>query len=295
MNRGQTIQIFLPSGNPQGLRQAEITTRTVQVFDVPRSSLPEFLEKDQAHQVGLYFLFGSAAVSDDRIECYVGESDDVGQRLRTHDKTKPFWDRALVAVSLTNTWTKAHVRYLEAKAVKAAREAGRYSINNGNEGFTTAYTPLPLQADCDEFFETVSTLTATLGYPVLRPMKTKHATKPDRMLHVRGMEQTTSGTFSTDGLTVFAGTVCSNPRPGGKTYERIDAQRAALEADGVLMREGDHLVFVRDWVFASPSGAACVIFGRSSNGWDVWRDQSGRTLDQVERNAAEHGQIEETP
>lgn len=49
MSRGQTIQIYLSSGNPQGLRQAEITTRTVMVFDAPRSAVPEFLEKPQAN------------------------------------------------------------------------------------------------------------------------------------------------------------------------------------------------------------------------------------------------------
>lgn len=36
--RPQTIQIFLPTGDPNGIRQAEITTRSVRVFDVPRSA-----------------------------------------------------------------------------------------------------------------------------------------------------------------------------------------------------------------------------------------------------------------
>lgn len=285
----QTIQIFLPGGNPQGLRQAEITTRTVQVFDVPRSVLGEFLGLEQSHQVGLYFLFGSASAPEDRIDCYVGESDDVGHRLKSHDRNKLFWDRALVAVSLTNSWTKAHVRYLEAKAVKAGREAGRYTLTNGNEGFTTAYTPRPLQADCDEFFETVSVLTATLGFPVLRPMQTRQRTEPARVLHMRGLTETTSGTYSADGLTVFAGTVLVNREPGSRTYERIEAQRAALEADGVLGREGDRLAFLRDYVFASPSGAACLIRGRTANGWDNWRDAANRSLDQIERVAVEQG------
>lgn len=294
MNHGQTIQIFLPSGNPQGLRQAEITTRTVQVFDVPRSSLPEFLDQDQAHQVGLYFLFGTAATSDDRVECYIGESDDVGQRLKSHDREKQFWDRALVAVSLTNSWTKTHVRYLEAKSVKAAREAGRYSITNANEGFASAYTPLPLRADCDEFYETVSTLTATLGYPILRKVKTKQGTKPERLLHIRSLESTSFGTYSTDGLTVFAGTVCVERPSGSKVYKDINNVRAVLEADGVLRREGDTLVFARDWVFASPSGAAKAVLGRNANGWEEWRDQHGRSLNEVERIAAEQGRIEES-
>jgi hypothetical protein len=31
----KTIQIFLPSGDPQGIRIAEITTRIVRVLEVP--------------------------------------------------------------------------------------------------------------------------------------------------------------------------------------------------------------------------------------------------------------------
>ncbi|MDO5286831.1 MAG: GIY-YIG nuclease family protein [Actinomycetia bacterium] len=294
MSRAQTIQIFLPSGNPQGLRQAEITTRTVQVFDIPRSTLPEFLDASQSHQVALYFLLGSS-LTGDQVDCYIGESDDVGQRLRSHDRKKEFWDRALVAVSLTNTWTKAHVRYLEAKAVKTAREAGRYRIINANEGFASAYTPAPLQADCDEFFDTVSVLIATLGHSVLRPVQTKQATRPEQVLYVRSRQRTTAGTYSTDGLTVFAGTVCDKPAAGRKRYEQVEARREALLADGVLARQDDHLVFARDWVFSSPSGAASIILGRPSNGWDVWRDPQGRTLDAIERSAADQGRSDESP
>src|SRR3546814_4223449 len=36
-NRPQTIQIFLPFGDPQGIRTAENTTRTVHLIEVPRS------------------------------------------------------------------------------------------------------------------------------------------------------------------------------------------------------------------------------------------------------------------
>lgn len=279
----QTIQIFLPSGNPQGLRQAEITTRTVQVFDVPRPVLGEFLGMEQSGQVGLYFLFGSGSGQEDRVECYVGESDNVGDRLKSHDRDKKFWDRALVAVSLTNSWTKAHVRYMEAKAVKAGREAGRFTMTNANDAFTTAYTPKPLQADCDEFFETVSVLTATLGYPVLRPTQSRQQTEPARVLHLRGHEADTSGTYSSDGLTVFAGTVLVDRSSGPRRYENVEALRAALEAEGVLAHEGEALVFVQDHVFSSPSGAAALILGRTSNGWAEWRDAHNRSLDQIER------------
>ncbi len=56
--RAKTIQIFLPGGDPRGIRVAEITTRIVQVLEVPRSLLPEFLKMPESEQVALYVLFG---------------------------------------------------------------------------------------------------------------------------------------------------------------------------------------------------------------------------------------------
>lgn len=53
MNRPQTIQIYLPAGDPRGMRVAEITTRIVRVIEVPRSQLADFLKMPEAQQVGV--------------------------------------------------------------------------------------------------------------------------------------------------------------------------------------------------------------------------------------------------
>jgi len=58
MNRPQTIQIFLPAGDPRGMRVAEITTRIVRVIEIPRSQLTDFTKTPEAQQVGIYFLMG---------------------------------------------------------------------------------------------------------------------------------------------------------------------------------------------------------------------------------------------
>lgn len=57
--------------------------------------------------------------------------------------------------------------------------------------------------------------------------------------------------------------------------ERLIAQEALVERDGVL-------VFTRDHLFSSPSTAAGVILGRSANGRVEWKDEAGRTLKEVE-------------
>ena len=69
----KTIQIFLPSGEPHGIRIAEITTRIVQVIEVPRSLLADFLAMEQSSQVGVYVLVGEDTGDDDR-RVYVGHS-----------------------------------------------------------------------------------------------------------------------------------------------------------------------------------------------------------------------------
>lgn len=44
----KTIQIFLPGGDPRGIRVAELTTRIVQVIEVPRSLLGDFLKMPES-------------------------------------------------------------------------------------------------------------------------------------------------------------------------------------------------------------------------------------------------------
>ena len=293
MARPQTIQIFLPDGNPQGIRRAEITTRTVQVFDVPRALLSDFLASEAAAQVGLYVLFGEA---DELPTCYVGESDAVGQRLRNHNTKKDFWNRVLVAISTSKAWTKTHVRYLEVEAIRRAKESGRYDVQNLNEGGVHAFTPEPIEADCEEYLETISTLCATLGFPFLRKVQDKAETKKTAIVYLTQRNCDASGTYTGEGFVVFEGSVCRSdePDPMGtgrtmtptKSTVHMEPRRQRLLEEGVLVYVEGKLVFAADHLFDSPSGAAGVVSGAPMNGWDVWRDDAGRTLDLIEERGA---------
>ena len=148
MTRPQTLQIFLPSGDPQGIRVAEITTRIVRVIEVPRSLLAEFLRMPEASQVGVYFLVGPRDDSDD-MALYIGQSGAVGPRLSQHNQEKDFWNRALVVVSLTNNLTQTHALFLEWLSIRDAKAAGRYTMENGNGG-ARPHTPMPLEPDCQK-------------------------------------------------------------------------------------------------------------------------------------------------
>jgi hypothetical protein len=79
----KTIQIFLPGGDPRGIRVAEITTRIIQVIEVPRSLLPDFLKMPESDQVALYFLFGESEDGSEQ-KVYIGQTGDLRARLAKH-------------------------------------------------------------------------------------------------------------------------------------------------------------------------------------------------------------------
>jgi len=83
--RPTTYTDFLPFGDPQGIRVAEITTRTVQVFDVPRSEIAAFFDMPESGQVAVYYLFGDE-IEDGRTQCYIGQTEASRIRFKEHLK-----------------------------------------------------------------------------------------------------------------------------------------------------------------------------------------------------------------
>ena len=57
--------------------------------------------------------------------------------------------------------------------------------------------------------------------------------------------------------------------------------RERLVADGVLIEDAVGYVLSRDYVFSAPSAAAQVLLGRSANGRLDWKDEDGRSLNDI--------------
>ena len=284
MLRPQTIQIFLPAGDPRGMRVAEITTRIVRVIEVPRSQLTHFLKTPEAQQVGVYFLMGKLSEAG-LPRAYIGQSGNVGNRLVQHNQGKDFWNRALVVISLTNSMTQTHALFLEWLAIAEATKAGRYSLENGNTG-SQPYTPAPLQADCHEIHETAATLLATLGQPIFEPLTNALTPKGEaELFYCKGSGADGVGEYTTEGFVVLKGSrgrLENVASIQGKANERF---REKLLVEGILATNGGGVVLTRDYLFSSPSMAAVALQGRSANGWMEWKDTKGRTRDEVKRQS----------
>lgn len=63
---------------------------------------------------------------------YIGQGDDVGERLKRHAATKRFWNRVLF---FTSDWMNvAYTHNVEHAFIKAAKSASRYELDNDVSG-----------------------------------------------------------------------------------------------------------------------------------------------------------------
>lgn len=278
--RPQTIQFFLPQGEPRGIRIAEITTRIVQAVSVPRSKLADAGERPELRNVGVYFLFGQPEHAAKPI-VYIGEAEDCFMRLKQHNVNKDFWQHAIAIVSRTGNFTKSHVRYLEWFCIRRAKEVGRYLLDNGNDGGEPFVTE-PMKADLMDAFDALNILTSSLGFPVV---EARPAEESAEVFYIKGKDAEGRGQMVEDGFTVLSDSRTRKElMPSAGAWIRNN--RKELLEQGILKEIDGQLVFTEPYTFKTPSGAAMAVLGRQANGWQGWKTKLGATLDDIYRKSA---------
>jgi hypothetical protein len=286
----RSIQVFLPDGEPRGIRIAGIDNRGTRAVAFPRSKFAEACKRDELSWVGVYFLFGTKDGAD-RMSVYIGEAECCSDRMGNHnaDDAKDFWQTGVVVVSALQTFTKAHVKMLEWASIRKAKEAGRYAVENGNAG-SQPHLPEATAAVVNEVLDDLEVLLGSLGFPVFDAVAARASgnasgkiAKPEglHLFQIKRSRYTARAVYNEDGLVVLKG---SEARADVVPSSRdLEPERERLVKQGVLEKRPDRYIFLRDHVFSAPSSAAEMVCGGAINGWDAWIDDQGRTLHQVYR------------
>ena len=78
-NAGRSLELFFIDGRPDGMLTAEVFNWTGHVLRAPRTQVKQALDRPESGNTGVYLLLGEV---DGRPRLYVGESEDMGDRLR---------------------------------------------------------------------------------------------------------------------------------------------------------------------------------------------------------------------
>lgn len=131
MGKPFTIRIFVPDGDPEGVKIIDRMNWTGLGITFPREKWPEIKKRPEFGKTGVYILVGYQE-NDDLPTLYIGQGDGVGTRIEAHYQNKDFWDWALMFVSTNDGLNRAHITWLEYALVKRAVDTKRCRLDNGN-------------------------------------------------------------------------------------------------------------------------------------------------------------------
>ncbi|WP_039899271.1 GIY-YIG nuclease family protein [Actinotignum schaalii] len=302
MARGKAIELFLVDGTPGGIMTASIADWTGVVVSARRDQLSELLRREDAHGNGVYLLLGADPDAIDNTWCYIGKTENFSERLRTHDQRKPQWNRVVIIGSMQKSFNEGHWGYLESRLVDIAQAAERCSMPDNKQVPRLRKLSEGQQASAESFLDNVKVILPILGVNVLRSRSTiPAAPAPETpaatstLFHLRQANKGVDATMQlVDGeyFVLKGSRVVAEWHLRGasestlRSYTNYAALHHKLVDDGSIKLSDGTAVLTRDIAFGSPSTAAAVILGRSSNGRREWLADDGRTFGEWEADNA---------
>lgn len=181
-HRPFTLRVFFPNGDPNGIRIIDDNNWTGRAVCISRDDVEDEKSLKQAefdNEPGVYLLVGEV---DENVEdtefstqIYIGETDNLGKRLKEHAKAsggKDFWHLAIAFMSTKGALSKGHCLWLENKLIEMAKAIGTCSLNNRDNGSKAKLIASEV-ADCELFLEKICQILPLIGIQAFEVKETK--------------------------------------------------------------------------------------------------------------------------
>jgi len=270
-NEESVIQI-ITQDDPMGLKTVEISGNTIKAFVIPRVKIAEIKELENIDKPGIYFLY-----KEDDYQIYIGQSQNVLKRLEQQKLGKDDWTVALAFTA----GKEINPLFLEKICIEEVRKVGRYKVNNLSESPGNVLTKASEITNL-KFMDDIIFITKLLGYTIFSGttpikqqgiyfLKSKNIKASGAMLENNEFIVYKNSEAALQNVPTLKQYVPSSYR---LRLKLIDEK--ILEKD----EENKKYIFSKDNIFKSPSGASDAITGMSTNGWLVWKDENGKSLDE---------------
>lgn len=277
----KTIKLFLLDGDPNKRMSCELSNWVGKAYKIPRSLIKESDDRDDLQNIGVYFLFGKDPNNPDDNMVYIGQTENIFNRLKQHLDQKEFWNEVVTVISKDDNLNRAHIRYLEYKLHEIAGQVGRYKLENSSIPKAPSISE-PDKAEMEEFIYNVKLLVNTLGYKVFEEIKEKQ-NKDNKYFYINAVRgANANGQITSEGFVVLKGSKMANNTVDSAQNWVIKKRKELLEKE-IVVEHDNNYIFKKDYLFSSPSTAAAVVMGRNANGLKEWKLKSGMTLKEFEK------------
>lgn len=273
MNK-QVLQFIIEENNPTGIIECTIDDWFGISYKIPRNKLKEASQLKYINNTGVYVLFGDDESTAEKI-AYIGEAEDIYNRLYQHNKNKDFWSECIVFVSKDNSLNKAHIKYIEHELYEIGKNANRYTIKNESNPTKSSLSNAD-EIRAEKFISKIKIITNMFGYKLFIKLVNED-NKIDKTLYLinNGIEYA-KGMVTDEGFVVFKGSkikVGIYDSLSKSLYNFCEKERNSSDVvDNV---------YINDHLFSSPSMAAIAILGRNSNGYNEWKNKKNISLKKI--------------
>ena len=281
-NAGLSLELHYIDGDPEGMLTAEVFNWTGHVLKTPRIQISEALNRPEAKYTGVYLLLGEC---DGETCAYIGESESIGDRIKSHDNNKDWWTDAILITSTANNLNKAHIKYLESRLVEEANFAGRIPLQNGNQPNKPSLSESS-KSNMETFLQYIFMVLPALKIDIFsQKLNTKKYSNENATIGDVAKFELNSKRYGLNATAqqiqnefiVLKGSISRESWVGKRTSGSYGKLYQELIKTKVLITQGNKRVFSTDYAFKSPSAAASVVFGRASNGRIEWKVENQNT------------------
>lgn len=269
------LEIIYHNGQPDGVRSIRRHLSTMTTYVIPRPLLSEAKKLSGINRPGIYYLISEN--DDNKIaQIYIGQTRNGVVRLEDHNRSKDFWNKAIMFLADNKTFSLDMISGLEAYAIGKAHESKRYKVENSvNPKYEIDEYDLPL---IEEIYEEIQFIMATQGYKM---DNSKVTLNEANTLHTTRNSINAFGVYDGEKFEVLEGSEIDIARKC--ISPALEKQRKnALDNGNIVCANGKYILNV-SISFTSPSSASTFVLGGSTNGWTEWKNKEGKTLDEIYR------------
>ena len=276
MATSKKLEIIYYNGQPDGIRSIRRHLSTMTTYIIPRTFLSDAKKINGINRPGIYYLINEN--DDNKIaQIYIGQTRNGVIRLDDHNRSKDFWNKAIMFLSDNKTFSLDMISGLEEYAIVKAHESNRYEVENTvKPKYEIDEYDLPL---IEEEYEEIQFIMATQGYKL---DNVKSQMNQENIFHTSTNGVNAFGLFDGSEFVVLKDSEIDMEKD---CYQNtLNNQRKVALENGDIVNIDNKYVLSKSISFKTPSGAACFVLGGSRNGWVEWKNDDNQTLDKVYRN-----------
>ena len=253
----------------------DVVAKHIQIVKTTRGKISQLDKIEHTSSPGVYILNGINETG--QIVVYVGKSGDVLDRVKTHksDKKKNFFTEVFLITTKDNSFSDAHISYLENFLYDRLSLASNIVINNSTAPARSNVS----SRDKDIYSKYGDSIVSIIhSASTGNIFSTRHGKPENAIFELKSDTCDLIGTYDNGIFIIHQGSKFpNNIDPKAPLY--VKNIRAELLENGTFVEFEDSLVLTKDWHHDEINRTINILLGKSvTKATKFWRNEDGLTL-----------------